>query len=372
MIDPTKPTVRKAFIAGALLLGLLSACSSGAQTSSGTAEPASQPAALGLGCSVDAGCHSGLCIAEARDGSGVSWSGGTCSEVCDTAHACPAAFACVTFADESALCLGNCAKSADCRAGYVCSSAVGACLPDCRLGFSCGTSLGCDNATGACIPGTRAIGAACAGDSDCKSALCSPEQSASSGKVWAGGYCTQACSDAAACPDAAACLTYADGSAYCAAKCSADTDCRGGYVCSTSAKICLPDCRQGFSCGSALNCDGATGNCVGKMLAIGAACTANGDCASAVCTPSQSTSSGSAWSGGYCTALCSATTPCPSSATCITYSDGSACAARCAANADCRAGYVCSPGVGACLPDCRQGFSCGSKLMCNSTTGTCE
>jgi hypothetical protein len=27
--------------------------------------------------------------------------------------------------------------------------------------------------------------------------------------------------------------------------------------------------------------------------------------------------------------------------------------------------------VGACLPDCRQGFSCGSKLVCDPTTGTC-
>jgi hypothetical protein len=366
MIIPAKPTLRKALVASSFLLGLLAACSSPEQPSS-----TRQPAALGLGCSAGVDCLSGLCIAEAHDGSRVSWTGGTCSQVCDAASACPAASACVTFADDSALCLGNCAKSGDCRAGYVCSIAVGACLPDCRLGFSCGTSLGCDNATGACIPGTHAIGAACALDSDCKSSLCSPEQSAASGKVWEGGYCTQTCSDSLPCQDAASCLTYEDGSSYCAATCSASTDCRSGYVCSASAKICLPDCRQGFSCGSALTCDGATGNCVGKMLPIGAACAANGDCASALCTPSQSTSGGTAWSGGYCTALCSSAKPCPSSAACIAYSDGSACAASCAANTDCRAGYVCSPGVRACLPDCRQGFSCGSQFKCDPATGTC-
>jgi len=365
----TKPTLRKALVWSSFLLVLLAACSSTEQPSSSTPQPAERPVALALGCSAGAGCLSGLCIAEVRDGSGVSWTGGTCSQVCSAASACPAGSACVAFADDSALCLGNCAKSGDCRVGYVCSSAVGACLPDCRLGFSCGTSLGCDHATGACIPGTRAIGAACGLDSDCKSALCSLEQAAASGKVWTGGYCTQACGASLPCQDAASCLTYEDGSSYCAATCSASTDCRSGYVCSASAKICLPDCRQGFSCGSTLTCDAATGNCVGKP--IGAACAANGDCASALCTLAQSTSGGSAWSGGYCTALCSAATPCPSSAACVSYSDGSACAASCAANTDCRAGYVCSPGVGACLPDCRQGFSCGSKLVCDPTTGTC-
>ena len=368
MIVPTKPALWQAFVVGSLLLGLSGACSAPEQPS------ASARQAVGLGCSTSAGCLSGVCVAEQRTASGVSWTAGTCSQVCSAQSACPAASACVTFADDSSLCLGSCAKVEDCRAGYVCSSAVGACLPDCRLGFSCGTSLGCDSVTGACIPGTRAIGAACAQNADCKSAVCSPEQTGASGKQWAGGYCTQACSSSVPCQDAASCLTYdaSDNStSYCAATCSATSDCRSGYVCSASAKVCLPDCRQGWSCGSTLTCDGTTGNCVGQMLPIGAPCALNIDCASALCTPAESTSAGTAWSGGYCTALCSTSTPCPSGATCIAFADGSSCATTCAASTGCRTGYVCSPGVGACLPDCRQGWSCGNALSCDPTTGTC-
>ena len=368
-MNPTKPALSRAFVAGSLLLGLSGACSSPEQPRAKAPQP------VGLGCSTSSDCLSAVCIAEERAESGVSWTAGTCSQVCGAESACPAASACVSFDDDSSLCLSSCGKTGDCRAGYVCSSAVGACLPDCRLGFSCGTSLGCDSVTGACIPGTRAIGAACALDADCQSALCSPEQTSASGKQWQGGYCTQACSSSVSCPGAASCLTYDDngsGSSYCAATCSVSSDCRGGYVCSASAKVCLPDCRQGWSCGSMLSCDAATGNCVGKLLPVGSPCELNVDCASALCTPAESTSAGTAWSDGYCTALCDTSTACPSTATCIAYADRSYCAASCAASMDCRAGYVCSPGVKACLPDCRQGWSCGSALTCDPTTGACK
>jgi hypothetical protein len=33
---------------------------------------------------------------------------------------------------------------------------------------------------------------------------------------------------------------------------------------------------------------------------------------------------------------------------------------------------VCATSVGACLPDCRLGWSCGDTLTCNSQTGACE
>jgi hypothetical protein len=32
---------------------------------------------------------------------------------------------------------------------------------------------------------------------------------------------------------------------------------------------------------------------------------------------------------------------------------------------------VCSAAVGACLPDCRLGWSCGTTLLCDAATGTC-
>jgi hypothetical protein len=268
-----------------------------------------------------------------------------------------------------------CAQGSDCRGGYVCSDAVAGCLPDCRLGFSCGTTLTCEQATGRCVVpvGTTPVGGKCKLSSDCKSGLCTPEQSTASGTEWTEGYCTQACSSTLPCADGASCLTYADGTSYCVAACAASSDCRTGYICSATAKACLPDCRQGWSCGTSLSCDGGTGNCVGKMLPIGERCSLNVDCASGLCTPAQSTAAGVVWDGGYCTQACGSSAACPASAVCITYEDNSSyCAAACSAAAACRTGYVCVASVAACLPDCRQGFSCGTALACNATTGACE
>lgn len=350
----------------ALLLASSLACSSQEPPTS-----SADPAALGLPCAVNANCSSVLCIPEARSASSVSWTGGTCSQACVAGGTCPGSAACVPFADGTAWCLTHCAQAGDCRQGYICSSAVGACLPDCRLGFSCGTSLDCDQATGACVPGSQAVGAACSLDAECKSGLCTPEQTAGSGKQWEGGYCTQSCSTSAPCPQGSSCVTYDDGSSYCASACGASSDCRSGYACSGSAKVCLPDCRQGWSCGTALTCDSVTGSCAGKMLDIGAPCVANADCSTGLCTPAQSTSAGTTWSGGYCTSLCSASAPCAAPTKCVDYSDGSSCAAACTTSTDCRTGYVCAASVGACLPDCRQGWACGSELACDSATGAC-
>ncbi|HEY5956483.1 MAG TPA: hypothetical protein VIV60_08025 [Polyangiaceae bacterium] len=311
---------------------------------------------------------------ESRSGSQVSWTGGTCSQSCSSSIACPDGTNCIAFDDGSSLCLTRCTASDGCRTGYVCSSAVSACLPDCRLGFDCGSSLTCNQANGNCVTpvGTQVIGGKCKLNTDCKSSLCTPEQSASSGVQWKDGYCTQTCGTATSCDDSASCLTYADGSSYCVAKCSKASDCRDGYVCSEAAKACLPDCRKGWSCGSTLVCDAETGNCRGKTLPIGAACASNVDCASGICTPSRSVDGGTVWKDGYCTAECSATA-CPSGATCLTYADASAyCVATCSEGSVCRSGYVCVKAISACLPDCRQGWSCGSTLTCNSTDGSCQ
>jgi hypothetical protein len=346
---------------------LLVACASPSPPGTGDA-----PVALGLACAADASCSSGFCIEEMRTASGVSWTGGTCSQACGASSACPSGSACVAFSDGSSLCVASCASDGECRAGYVCAEGVSGCLPDCRLGFSCGATLACDAGSGHCVAGTGPIGGKCTLSSDCKSALCTPEQATAAGTTWTGGYCTQACTTSTPCGAGAGCLTYADGSSYCAASCGADSECRAGYVCSSAAKVCLPDCRQGWSCGESLVCDGGTGNCVGKMLAVGQGCSLDVDCASGLCTPAQSTASGSVWNGGYCTQACS-TSACPASAVCITYEDASSyCAASCSGAAPCRTGYVCAAGVGACLPDCRQGFGCGTALTCSASTGACE
>jgi hypothetical protein len=356
----------KKLAAATLLLSWCLACSSQAPSIAGSA-----PVALGLPCAVSASCSSGQCIPETQTPSGVSWTAGTCSQACAAQGTCPAAAACVSFADGSSWCLPPCRQTSECRQGYICSGAVGACLPDCRLGFSCGTSLGCDQLTGACVPGSQQVGSACSLDADCQSALCSPEQATAAGKQWAGGYCTQACAGSAPCPSGSSCVTYDDGSAYCASACGTSADCRSGYACSATAKVCLPDCRQGWSCGAFLTCDGATGTCVVGPLQVGAPCTTSTDCGAALCTPAQSTSSGTAWNGGYCTTLCSSSAPCPAPAKCVAYADGASCAAACTTNEACRAGYVCAASVGACLPDCRQGWDCGAQLTCDAATGAC-
>ncbi len=359
--------VSKSTTAGALATLLLVAACASKEPAAGSATPA----ALGFACAGDSDCASGLCIEESRAGTSVSWTGGTCTREC-TANPCEAASSCVAFSDGTSWCVAGCGQSSDCRAGYVCSLAVSGCLPDCRLGFSCGTSLSCDPTTGACGPGIQGIGAPCTGDAECKSGLCTVEQSNASGKQWAGGYCTQVCTSSTPCQDAASCITYEDGSSYCAASCASTSDCRTGYVCSAAAKLCLPDCRQGWSCGTALTCDDLTGNCTGMTLDIGAACATADDCASGLCIPAQSTATGTAWNGGYCTALCDGGAPCPASSQCIDYADGSSCAVSCTGDTECRTGYVCNPEVLACLPDCRQGFSCGSTLACDAATGSCS
>jgi hypothetical protein len=247
--------MRSELVAITGLLGLVVGCSSPEPSGVST-----EPAALGLPCEASADCGSSFCVEEARTGSSVSWTAGTCTQACSSSAACPPGSACVPFDDGTALCLGSCVQSGDCRAGYVCSTAVSACLPDCRLGFSCGTSLSCDAGSGACVPGTRVVGDPCTTNADCASGLCTLARSTSTGIAWSGGYCTAICDAAVPCPAPSQCVSYSDGSS-CAAACSADTDCRGGYVCSTAVGACLPDCRQGFSCGSALTCDAATGAC---------------------------------------------------------------------------------------------------------------
>lgn len=242
-------------IVTALLLLTLAACSSADST------PAT--VAVGQACTSDTNCSSGLCIREAQSGTSVSWTGGSCSQSCGTSTACPEGAECVTFSDGTSFCLTKCAAGGDCRTAYVCSGAVAACLPDCRLGFSCGASLTCDQSTGNCVvaAGTRAVGENCTLNAECQSSLCTPEQSTTSGKQWAGGYCTQQCSTTTACPASATCITYADGSSYCAGSCAVNSDCRTDYVCAAIVRACLPDCRQGWSCGTALTCNTSTGTC---------------------------------------------------------------------------------------------------------------
>lgn len=347
-------------------------------SSTGDTKTPSPVVAVGQACSSHSSCESGLCIAEARDGKNVSWTDGLCSRVCSTSTPCSTDTVCVPFDDGTSYCLSSCSSAGECRTGYVCVASIQACLPDCRLGFDCGSNLTCDEATGACIlaSGSGAIGDGCTLNIDCASALCAPQTKTSTGVGWTDGYCTQVCSDAAPCPDTATCVRYGDGSSYCAVTCSTSSDCRDGYVCSTAVETCLPDCRLGWSCGTTLSCDTNSGECVTPPVKqgtgkVGAKCASGTDCGSEFCIIEQSDTSGTGWSGGYCSLECSETN-CVDGAVCVPFADQSSyCAASCAGNSDCRAGYVCSTAIDACLPDCRLGWSCGSLLICDQDSGVC-
>jgi hypothetical protein len=333
---------------------------------------------VGGRCAIDESCATGVCLREARADGGVAWSQGYCSGNCRKT-ACPSG-RCVELADGRSYCLAQCQGNSECRAGYVCSTAVGSCLPDCRLGWSCGAALECDAGTGTCMPpapppGTTALGAACTLNAECASNLCIPERRASGTVAWTGGACSLDCSSVS-CPADSTCMTFADGSAYCISACAATPNCRTGYVCATAVGGCLPDCRLGWSCGTALVCEAATGTCMPPApppgtTALGAACTLNAECASGLCIPERRASGTVAWTGGTCSLDCSVAA-CPSGSTCVAFADGSAyCISACTTTFDCRTSYVCAMAVGGCLPDCRLGWSCGTALICDAGTGTC-
>jgi hypothetical protein len=245
-IDHTQPFI----LAAALFITAGQACSNRGEV------------AVGGKCRLDESCVTGVCLPEARSAAGVSWSQGYCSGKCsqDGRPACPQG-RCVALNDGLEYCLSTCSSTPDCRDGYVCSEAVAACVPDCRLGWDCGR-LACNARTGECgVAAAKPVGAACEWNAECLSGLCIAEQREDAGVAWTAGSCSLECTTAQ-CPANSTCVGLEDGSSYCVSNCTADMDCREGYVCSSLAAACLPDCRLGWPCGTTLACDGDSGACV--------------------------------------------------------------------------------------------------------------
>jgi hypothetical protein len=249
-----------------LAIGLVSA--SGLSACPIAVERSIEQRRIGEPCVADSLCTDGLCIREQTTSEGAAWMDGYCSMECSQ-NDCPEG-TCVPFAGGEAYCATTCSAGGECRSGYVCATAVGACLPDCRSGWSCGDLLQCDEETGTCgadasdskpTKEPNPIGAACQLNADCSSNLCTPEVLDSTSTGWVGGYCTQSCADSA-CPSGSTCIPFADGTSFCDADCTQPADCRTGYVCAALAAVCLPDCRNGWSCGTELSCDDATGACI--------------------------------------------------------------------------------------------------------------
>lgn len=217
--------------------------------------------------------------------------------------------------------------------------------------------------------GSVSVGGQCRRDESCITGVCLREVRSAGAVSWLAGYCSGHCSTENACPEGS-CVFLADGLQYCLSHCEGATDCRDGYVCSKSISACVPDCRLGWNCDT-LTC-GATGECeLAATKPVGAACALNAECLSGLCIPEQKQDAGVAWTSGSCSLECPTRTECPTSSTCVPLEDGSSyCASVCAADTDCRSGYVCAVAVGACLPDCRLGWSCGATLVC-SASGEC-
>jgi hypothetical protein len=223
--------------------------------------PENSAVSVGGACSSDDVCLTGSCIRDTDTaGKATHWAGGYCSGLCGK-RSCPQG-TCLTMADGNKYCVATCRADGDCRSGYVCDQYARVCLPDCRKGWSCGSTLTCDSSSGNCqLPkGTTQVGGGCSSDNDCANGFCILDTDASNKATgWNGGYCSGDCANTS-CPQGS-CLTMADSNKYCVATCSADSNCRSGYVCAKAASACLPDCRKGWSCGSTLTCNSSNGTC---------------------------------------------------------------------------------------------------------------
>jgi len=159
-----------------------------------------------------------------------------------------------------------CGKPGDCAAGEICA-ADGTCHPGpcsatnaCIYGYACQTDGTCQSATAN----------ACDSDKDCASGdLCI---AASDGK---GGVCTAAanqCFDQSQCGDGEKCVA-----GKCTLGCTADADCRDGYLCDTALGICADPAK---ACTITNDCGSATEVCVAGACvprSMGGTCANAGD-----------------------------------------------------------------------------------------------
>jgi hypothetical protein len=248
--------------------------------------------AFGAACQSDIDCAEGTCI-----------DGVCCSEACNGAcESCDATGACVADASgsscgEGLACFGRgaclspngavCQTAAECGSGN-CEAAVGGgsacCAAPCANGLLC-------NGDGACISPESDLGTACTDDTQCIG-----------GRCFDGVCCDSECGG----PCEACNAAGQEGRCSAAPTGSADPLCQTGRQCAGRGQCLLAlgaactlngDCRSG-ECGAALQganeicCEavcvngqrcGANGSCVDAPRADGNTCTANTDCLSNSC-----------------------------------------------------------------------------------------
>ncbi len=255
---------------------------------------------------------------------------------------CPDDTECLTYAtpvSHACVDLNSCLGTVDCEPtpannGTTCQSGTGEC-----------------NGEGECVvPNRKGLGETCSSADECGSDICSERTDGT--KICCDSACDSVCQE---CSNAGRCdQTPADDSACGVIDCPNDTTCADYPAdttsdrcasfgqCKTTATICHPDAAAaGFDCGEERVCDGS-GNCL--------------DCPTTTASSRQ------------------CTTECPCAA-----GEG-----RCAANTDCKAGFVCALGTAVkygfsgntCLPthcdnniqdNNETSVDCGGECGCGAT-----
>jgi hypothetical protein len=238
----------------------------------------------------------------------------------------------------------------------------------------------------ACKPGMTATGSPCMANNECvankNDPLCLQNPS------WPEGYCSEYCNlNDDDCSNGAKCVQDGLGDVgRCLHACTTHADCRMGYQCDTNqGSVCTPGspqevCDNGMddngdmqidcadptcstfpACDEAM-CDDLQDNdgdqlidcqdaacqalplCKPGMGAVGTACTAASDCASATGNDPACIPEALGFTGGYCAEFCAVGgTDCPSGSMCVDLLGATSglCFATCTMDTDCRMGYAC-------------------------------
>jgi len=241
-----------------------------------------------------------------------------------------------------------------------------------------GDSGATQSAKDATAPAPRAIGRACAADTDCgdtPGATCANSfLQFRAVDVAPGGYCTQSCTASAECGTGSACVGARFGNpGHCSIGCEGDGDCRDGYYCAQLAMM-VDAGVVSATCQPHPPIDGLADGIVG------AGCTDDADCDTGSCLLQERITSAT-YPGGYCTGSCVEDVECGKGGVCSPGFLGAigVCYLGCKHDPDCREGYrcrevagdqVCVPGPKP-LPDHRAGAACKNDDDCGGGPMTC-
>ncbi|MGE0784800.1 MAG: CAP domain-containing protein [Sandaracinaceae bacterium] len=344
------------------------------------------------GCPSGQSCVDGSCVPDMPMGGG---GGDTCAP-CTTHSQCgDADDYCLMYPDSHAYCGRACASDSDCGMdrcrtlgngarqcvrydGDAASCSGGGAPSGCTADTDCAAGLRCDTSSGRCVAtggGTTPLGGACSAHAECASGVCFS------------GMCSQSCDwPSGACPTGfycdgeatgacgpGVCLPGGAGAGALGDSCHDHPDCANQFCFEgRCTEPCNPEsvgaCPSGGICRvGGLPCRGGCG----VAGSLGDPCTANAQCASGMCA--------SADGRQFCTALCDASSPCPTGFACesagsvnVCVPDGGALGGECASNADC-ATHICAveDDRSYCTRLCDTGSPCPDDMACvdSSTPG---